>query len=267
MPLLMLSTKNLPLKVLGDGAHWLWELADLHFPQATQILDWFHATAYVWDAATAIWGTADAARRAWAEQYMTALWQGQVATVLTALQAHLAAGEAVRMAHTYFTNQQARMNYPAYRARGLPMGSGTVESGCKQLVSARLKQAGMIWRADGARQVVKVRAWLKSGRWAEAMALRPAPRRGNQRQAGPARLALCAASDHHAVNTAPRAADGASARSPADHRPAPPEVIAAVQAQLVQEREQHPWKRAWSRRQQRQAAERHRVEPAVVSSA
>ena len=69
-------------------------------------------------------------------------------------------------AWTYFTNQQARMNYLAYRARGFPLGSGMIESGCKQLASARLKQAGMIWRPAGALQVVKVRALLKSVRWA-----------------------------------------------------------------------------------------------------
>ncbi len=257
--------------VLGDGAQWLWDLAEFHFPQATQILDWFHATAYVWDAATAIWGTADAARRAWAEQQVTALWQGQVADVLGALQAQATAGEAVRVAQTYFTNQQARMNYPAYRARGLPIGSGTVESGCKQLVSARLKQAGMIWRADGARQVAKVRAWLKSGRWAAAMALRPAPRRGYQRQLGRATTAPTASQGSPGLAEGRAPLDASRPSSPAVAPPAPPplpsEVIAAVQAQLAQERTQHPWRRAWSRRQHRQEMERHCVEPAVVSSA
>ena len=56
------------LVVVGDGAHWLWELAALHFPQATQILDWFHATEYVWKAATTIWGETHPDRSRWAEQ-------------------------------------------------------------------------------------------------------------------------------------------------------------------------------------------------------
>ena len=248
--------------VLGDGAPWLWELAALHFPQATQILDWFHATEYIWSAATAIWGERHPERTNWAEQQLRALWAGQVATVLTALQAHLAVGEAVRVAQTYFTNQQARMDYPAYRARGLPIGSGTIESGCKQLVSARLKQAGMIWCAAGAQQVVKVRAWLKSGRWAEAMAVRPRRQRGYARRHGQmddrgetareggAVLAACVEGAEH----------GGAARLS-------PDMVAAVQTALTHERTQHPWKRAWSRRQQRREMERHRSEPAVVSSA
>ncbi|MDP9312179.1 MAG: hypothetical protein M3R24_15055 [Chloroflexota bacterium] len=136
--------------VIGDGAHWLWELAALHFPEATQILDWFHATEYIWNAATAIWGETQPARKVWAEQQLQAVWDGHVAAVLAELQRHPGAGAAVGVAQTYFTNQQGRMNYPAYRARGLPIGSGTIERGCKQLVSARLKQAGMIWQAAGA---------------------------------------------------------------------------------------------------------------------
>ena len=74
------------------------------------------------------------------------------------------------------------MDYPAYRARGLQIGSGTIESTCKQLVSTRLKLAGMIWDADGAEAVAVVRAWLKSARWNEAMRLRPPRHRTYRRQ-------------------------------------------------------------------------------------
>jgi hypothetical protein len=257
--------------VVGDGAAWLWTLADLHFPHATQILDWFHATEYVWSAASAIWGEGTADRTAWAERQLRALWEGQVGEVLAELHRQTAGGEAVSGAHTYFTNQQARMNYPAYRTRGLPIGSGTIESGCKQLVSARLKQAGMIWRAEGAQQVVKVRAWLKSGRWGEAMTLRPAPRRGYQRQPGRATTAPTVSKDEDGVAEGQTILGASRPPAPAAAPPAlptvPPEVLAAVQAELAQERAQHPWRRAWSRRQQRQDMERHRVEPAAVSSA
>ncbi len=256
--------------VVGDGAAWLWTLAELHFPQATQILDWFHATEYVWSAASAIWGEGTAERTAWAERQLHALWEGQVGDVLAELQRQTACGAAVSGAHTYFTNQQARMQYPAYRAGGLPIGSGTVESGCKQVVSHRLKGAGMIWRADGARQVAKVRAWLKSGRWAEAMGVRPAPRRGYQRQSARVTLAPTAPQGGASLD-GERASSGESFPRPAVASSAPPtvpsEVIVAVQAQLAQERAQHPWKRAWSRRQQRHETERRCAKPAVVSSA
>ena len=256
--------------VVGDGAAWLWTLAELHFPQATQILDWFHATEYVWSAASAIWGEGTAERTAWAERQLCALWAGQVGDVLVELQRQTAGGEAVCGAHTYLTNQQARRNYPAYRARGLPLGSGTVESGCKQVVSHRLKGAGMIWRADGARQVAKVRAWLKSGRWAEALGERPAPRRGYQRQSERVTTAPTVPQGRTGVD-GERATRGASPAPPTVAASAPPtvppEVSVAVQAHLAQERTQQPWRRAWRRRLQRQATEQPPAEPTVVSSA
>ncbi len=73
------------------------------------------------------------------------------------------------------------------------IGSGTIESTCKQLVSARLKQAGMIWDAEGAEAVAVVRAWLKSDRWNEAMRLRPVPTRGYQCTAAAAGTSVAAA--------------------------------------------------------------------------
>ncbi len=85
------------------------------------------------------------------------------------------------------------MDYPTYRARGLQIGSGPVESACKQLVSARLKLAGMIWDAEGAEAVAVVRAWLKSDRWNEAMRVRPVPKRGYQRTAAVADTSAAAA--------------------------------------------------------------------------
>ncbi len=239
------------LVVVGDGAHWLWELAALHFPQATQILDWFHATEYVWKAATTIWGETHPDRSRWAEQQLQALWDGRVTEVLAELQHHQRTGDAVRAAWTSFTNQQARMNYPAYRARGFPIGSGTIESGCKQLVRARLKQAGMIWQADGARQVVKVRAWLKRGRWAEAMAHRPRRQRAYQRRV-PGR-------------EAPMVGQAETAQP--ERVPVSPEVLAAVRTELAAGRTTHPWKRAWSKRQQRQEAETRTATSGVMSSA
>jgi hypothetical protein len=168
--------------VLGDGAHWIWNVAASHFPQATQILDWYHASEYVWHAATAIFGEGSAGRRDWAKEHLDALWDGQVTQVLAALDSYRSKGEVVSAAISYYTTHQARMDYPAYRARGLQIGSGTIESACKQLVSTRLKLAGMIWDAEGAEAVAVVRAWLKSERWEEAMRLRPPLHRTYRRQ-------------------------------------------------------------------------------------
>jgi hypothetical protein len=103
--------------------------------------------------------------------------------VRKAFAAHRQRGAAVEEAITDYTNNAHRLRYADYRARGLQVGSGSIESGCKQVVTARLKQAGMVWSLDGARAVAAVRTWLKSGRWQDALALRPRRQRTYQRQA------------------------------------------------------------------------------------
>lgn len=168
--------------VLADGAHWIWNLADEHFPGATQIVDWYHASHYVWEAAHAIYGEGTPLAKRWATRRVAELWAGQVPKVLRAL-ATAPQREAVQEATTYYTHHQQRMCYADYRARGLQIGSGTTESGCKQIATARLKQAGMIWSVAGVRAVAAVRTWLKSDRWAEAMTLRPLRQRTYHRRA------------------------------------------------------------------------------------
>ena len=146
---------------------------------ATQIVDWYHATHYLWQAAHAVYGEGTPLAKRWAKRRLAELWAGQVPKVLAALRRHQQGGPAVAEALTYYTNHQHRMADAQYRARGLPIGSGTMESGCKQIVTARLKQAGMIWSLGGARAVAAVRTWLKS----EAIALRPPSLRTYQRRA------------------------------------------------------------------------------------
>jgi Uncharacterised protein family (UPF0236) len=231
--------------VIADGAHWIWKVAEEHFPQATQIVDWYHASQYLWQAASAVHGEGTPARERWAKQHLEALWEGRVDAVLAALQPSAGDGGAVDAAISYYRTQRARMDYPSYRARGLQIGSGTIESTCKHLVSARLKQAGMIWSERGAEAVVAVRAWLKSERWAEAMALRPIPRRRAKQQALPLpteAVPMSEDDDKLALPVAPAL---------------PAEVCERVRAELAAEAARHPWRCAWSRRQQcRQAAVR-----------
>jgi hypothetical protein len=151
------------------------------------------------------------------------------------------------------------MDYPSYRARGLQVGSGTIESTCKHLISARLKQAGMIWSETGAEAVSTVRAWLKSGRWGAAMALRQVPqrcyRRRVQEQATGAKLEEQA----QGTRAAPEAAPPASTLSG--------ELLARVQAELAQEQASYSWHKPWSIRQQRRQAEARLADATLASAA
>jgi hypothetical protein len=152
---------------LGDGADWIWNLVQEHYPEAIQIVDWFHATEYIAPVAKAAFSDEDK-RQAWIEQVQTDLWNGQLEAVIAAFDhftQHLPASEAATKALTYFSNNQHRMNYPEYRAKGYQIGSGTIESGCKQIVTQRLKVAGAIWDHDNVIKTAKARAALLSSHW------------------------------------------------------------------------------------------------------
>lgn len=170
---------------LGDGAPWLWEMARDLFPQAIQILDWYHATSYLWAVAHELYPKDEQSLHHWLNPLFAALAQSNTALVLTQLHLLAASSPAARTAITYFNNNLTRMDYARYRKLNLQIGSGTIESACKHLIDARLKQAGMRWLIENARSLAKLRARCKRRRWAETIALRPVPSRSYSR------LALC----------------------------------------------------------------------------
>ena len=155
--------------VLGDGAEWIWNLAAEHFPHATQIVDWFHASERVWDLGRALWGEGTAQTTAWVEAQLGRLAQGQATILAHQWRALPCRGEpaAVRDEQViYFTNQASRMAYDRYRAAGWDIGSGMVESACKHLIGAREKGPGMRWSETGAQTVAAVRVLLFNDQWA-----------------------------------------------------------------------------------------------------
>ena len=247
--------------VLGDGAHWIWNIAEKHFPRATQIVDWYHASEYIWNAASAIWGEASAERSEWAHAQLDRLWDSQVAEVLLELEQWRGCGKAVEAALSYYSEHQTRMEYASYRARGLQIGSGSAESACKQLVTARLKQAGMIWDASGAEAVAVVRAWLKSARWAEAIALRGVRRRSYRRkQAGQERQ--CSEAERQAA--VEQVSEIVKPVAKARQKLAA-EVLAQVQAELAEQRGKNTWGKAWSvQRQRERASQREERRPVIA---
>jgi len=150
---------------LGDGAHWLWELAALHFPEATRVLDWYHLSEKVHETANAVFGEGTEGGKTWAKSRLDELWEGQHRSARQAvaeLRQHSRSKpkrESLRQLSVYLKNNTERMDYPRYRAAGLPIGSGPVESACKTLVGGRCKQAGMRnWRRSGAEAVLRFRA-------------------------------------------------------------------------------------------------------------
>jgi hypothetical protein len=159
--------------VLGDGAEWIWQRAR-HFlgckgVEVVEIVDIYHAYAYLWSVGNAVFGTGSAQAAGWVEPLKDRLYEQGAAPILTALAALSPqteeATEAVRLATGYFTTQAARMAYPRFVARQFPIGSGAVESTCKTLIAARAKGAGMRWNRAGVQAIASLRALQRSGRW------------------------------------------------------------------------------------------------------
>jgi hypothetical protein len=148
------------LVFLGDGAKWIWRLVETHYPNAVQIVDWHHAEEHLEDVAKDAFSEGEK-RNTWLEDTRTALWWGDTAFVIRACEALAHRSEEAAAALTYFRNNQNRMQYDRFREQGYMIGSGTIESACKQIVSHRLRCSGAQWTVEGARLTAKARAaWL-----------------------------------------------------------------------------------------------------------
>ena len=168
--------------VLADGAEWIWVQArcQLAFSgvEVIEILDFYHASQHLSQAAAAVYGGQSEVGKQWLDKQCHTLRHHGVAPVLAALddlQAHDAAGEEVlRQVRAYMVTHAARLDYPAFRARLFPIGSGAIESTVKNLIQAREVLAGMRWTREGAHAVANLRALHRSvGRWAAFWHSRP----------------------------------------------------------------------------------------------
>jgi hypothetical protein len=140
--------------VVADGAVWIWDLADDICPDAPQVVDWFHAVEHLSEAAAALYPKSadEKKRRRWLKTHKTHLYEGQIHKIITALTRRKRADLA-----RYFERHQQRMQYRAAREQGIPIGSGTVESGVKQY-KQRLCGAGMRWKRDSAQRMLVIRS-------------------------------------------------------------------------------------------------------------
>jgi hypothetical protein len=157
------------LSVVNDGALWIERVTGTNFPTAVQVVDWTHASERLWDVGKAVFGEGTPATARWVDGQRDALWDGQVATVIADLEKlDLATGSSPAVVHQspgYFRHNQARMDYPAYRRDGYPIGSGTVESGANTLVHHRLRRPGRGWVYAAANAMLAGLAELHSDRF------------------------------------------------------------------------------------------------------
>lgn len=153
--------------VLGDGAPWIWNIADECFPGSVQIIDLYHAREHYWGAGKVV--LEKETLNKWSEKRRRELDNGDVENVIKAIKQLSPSTEKGRevceKAINYFEKNKERMRYNVFRKKGLFVGSGVLEAGCKTVIGQRLKQSGMHWSVIGANNIIALRCCFLSNRW------------------------------------------------------------------------------------------------------
>jgi hypothetical protein len=154
--------------VLGDGSEWIWNQAELHFADATHIVDLYHSREHLSGIAAKLYPEDEPARRRWIMVEQAKLDDGKIEALVAALRAlgpaHPAWAEEVETEANYFDRNKERMRYAEFRKQGLFVGSGVIEAGCKTVIG-RLKQSGMFWTVRGANAIIALRCCQLSGKF------------------------------------------------------------------------------------------------------
>jgi hypothetical protein len=157
------------LSSVNDGARWIERIVLTNFPQAVQIVDWRHASGRLWLVGQTLYGEGSKRTKEWVEKRLDDLWQGKGWAVVGDLRAlgldQRQVPDEVRQAPGYFESNLARMRYDQFREEGYPIGSGTVESGCNNVVQHRMRRPGRGWMRTNANSMLAGLCELNSGRF------------------------------------------------------------------------------------------------------
>ena len=156
---------------MGDGSHWIWNIADQHFPGAIQIVDLYHAREHLWDLARKLYPADETAQKRRLIRQLDWLENGKIEKLVGALRTRANSStnrelaKAIRIEADYFEGNKDRMRYPAFRQKKLFVGSGVIEAGCKTVIGSRLKQSGMFWTVGGANAIIALRCCCISSKF------------------------------------------------------------------------------------------------------
>jgi Transposase and inactivated derivatives len=154
--------------VIGDGAEWIWNLVGLHFSDALQIVDLYHARQHLWEVARKLYPNQEKKQKAWMKIHQKRLLdRGKIEKLVGTLRSiesdNPEVAEKIRTEADYFERNRERMRYPKFRRQHLFVGSGVIEAGCKTVVAARLKRSGMFWTVRGANAIMALRCCHLNG--------------------------------------------------------------------------------------------------------
>jgi hypothetical protein len=154
--------------LLADGGSWIWHLKADRWAQARELLDFYHAGEHLWALGRAVQPADEAKAKAWVEPRLHRLRHGQEQSVLAEIATLKAPGgepgKAARKEKNYFAGQAGRMNYEEIAKREWPIGSGAVESACRQS-QCRFKRPGQFWTQTGLRNLCAVQSARNNDHW------------------------------------------------------------------------------------------------------
>ena len=154
--------------VLGDGAEWVKNLAEMHFPRAISIIDLYHAREHLSGLCRILFGSNEKRMERERRRQWALLDAGRVEKIILHARRRLPVDPDLKKAAQaeiqYLDKNKERMRYAKFRAEGLFVGSGVIEAGCKTVIGQRLKQSGMEWTVRGANAIIALRCVMKSNR-------------------------------------------------------------------------------------------------------
>jgi hypothetical protein len=157
---------------LGDGAPWIWDrVIDMANKESIQILDYYHGCEHISDICKELYVEGTELYWEYFRKWKDLIYEGKVEKVIDKLKRIRdksrkgSIRELIQKEINYFEVNKDRMRYDKYRKMKLPIGSGTIESACKNVIGGRLKQGGMTWSPSGAEGMLQIRSSIKSGRF------------------------------------------------------------------------------------------------------
>lgn len=153
---------------IADGARWFWEWVSTWYPQAIQILDYYHCKEYLCEFARLVFKD-EQQRTKWITQQQDLLFSDDVSKVISNIKTNIGLGHEARTYQekiiTYYQNNKTRMLYGTYKEKGLMIGSGPIESAHRNVIQKRLKLSGQRWGKSGVQQIANLRVAHKSHNW------------------------------------------------------------------------------------------------------
>jgi hypothetical protein len=158
---------------IGDGAHWIWNMCEELFPDAVQILDYYHLSENVHSFAKYLYPNNEVKMKGWANDILDKIGKGLVDEVLESISdlKDVKLPAQVPNLKVYIENNRGRIDYRRYKLKGYYIGSGAIESGNKLVIQQRMKQSGMRWSISGGQYIAALRAKYASNQWDKVRAV------------------------------------------------------------------------------------------------